>query len=136
PAAAGAMVWSALSLPAALLAALWATRLQHERDFTGMYSANLVVNAILIAAILWAATRRPVSEAMPWLGAGLLAAMLLRLAWLRWRVPPPAADAPAIGAHVATLPGPPVWLWAVLSAGLPLALPFAARSAASQAGEG
>src|SRR6185369_13285582 len=28
------------------------------------------------------------------------------------------------------------WLWAVLSAGLPLALPFAARSVASQAGEG
>ena len=35
-----------------------------------------------------------------------------------------------------TLPGPPVWLWAVLSAGLPLALPFAARSVASQSGEG
>jgi peptidoglycan biosynthesis protein MviN/MurJ (putative lipid II flippase) len=29
-----------------------------------------------------------------------------------------------------------VWLWAVLSAGLPLALPFVARSIASQAGEG
>jgi peptidoglycan biosynthesis protein MviN/MurJ (putative lipid II flippase) len=29
-----------------------------------------------------------------------------------------------------------VWLWAILSAGLPLALPFAARSIASQAGEG
>src|SRR6185369_14685236 len=111
PAAASAMVWSALASPAALLAALWATRLQHERDFTGMYSANLVVNAILIAAILWAATRRPVSAAMPWLGAGLLAARLLRLAWLRWRVPPPAADAAATGGHVATLPGPPVWLW-------------------------
>ena len=51
PAAAQALVWSALALPAALLAALWATRLQHERDFTGMYSANLVVNGVLIAAI-------------------------------------------------------------------------------------
>src|SRR5690349_2567622 len=30
PAAAHAMVWSALALPAALLAGLWATRLQHE----------------------------------------------------------------------------------------------------------
>jgi peptidoglycan biosynthesis protein MviN/MurJ (putative lipid II flippase) len=37
---------------------------------------------------------------------------------------------------MAALPSPPVWLWAVLSAGLPLALPFAARSVASQAGEG
>jgi putative peptidoglycan lipid II flippase len=111
--------------------------LQHERDFTGMYSANLVVNAILIAAILWAATRRPISEAMPWLGAGLLAAMLLRLAWLRWRTPrQPVDHAGASRAGIATLPGPPVWLWAVLSAGLPLALPFAARSVASQAGEG
>jgi putative peptidoglycan lipid II flippase len=39
--------WSALALPAALLAALWATRLQHERDFVGMYGANLVVNGVL-----------------------------------------------------------------------------------------
>jgi putative peptidoglycan lipid II flippase len=136
PAAADAMVWSALALPAALLASLWATRLQHERDFTGMYSANLVVNAILIAAIVWAATRRPVIEAMPWLGAGLLAAMLLRLVWLRWRTPRPADDAASVATDIATLPGPPVWLWAVLSAGLPLALPFAARSVASQGGEG
>jgi peptidoglycan biosynthesis protein MviN/MurJ (putative lipid II flippase) len=37
---------------------------------------------------------------------------------------------------VAELPPLPVWLWAVLSAGLPLTLPFAARSIASQAGEG
>ena len=32
--------------------------------------------------------------------------------------------------------GPSIWLWAALSAGLPLALPFAARSIASQSGEG
>ncbi|ROZ72787.1 hypothetical protein EEB15_18945, partial [Ramlibacter sp. WS9] len=57
PIAAAALAWSALALPAALLAALWTTRLQHERDFTGMYSANLVVNAVLIAAIAWAAGR-------------------------------------------------------------------------------
>jgi putative peptidoglycan lipid II flippase len=135
PAAAAAMVWSALALPAALLAALWTTRLQHERDFTGMYSANLVVNVVLIGAILWAATRVANGNAMPWLGAGLLAAMLLRLAWLRWRTPPtPPEAAPAM--DIAGLPPPPVWLWAALSAGLPLALPFAARSIASQAGEG
>lgn len=136
PAAASAMVWSALALPAALLAGLWTTRLQHERDFTGMYSANLVVNAILIASILWAATRVPAARAMPWLGAGLLAAMFLRLGWLRWRTPRLPSDIGASLADGAALPLPPVWLWAVLSAGLPLALPFAARSIASQAGEG
>jgi putative peptidoglycan lipid II flippase len=39
---------------AALLAALWATRLQHERQFIGMYGANLVVNLVLVAP-----SRRP-----------------------------------------------------------------------------
>jgi putative peptidoglycan lipid II flippase len=136
PSASQAIAWSALALPAALLAALWTTRLQHERDFTGMYSANLVVNAVLIAAIGGTAARASAADAVSWLGVGLAVAMLLRLAWLRWRTPvrvPQEADA---GARVATLPGPPVWLWAALSAGLPLALPFAARSIASQAGEG
>jgi len=134
PGAMQALVWSALAFPAALLAALWATRLQHERDFTGMYSANLVVNAVLIAAIVSTAARAPVSEAVSWLGAGLAAAMLLRLAWLRWRTPVTSLE-PG-GPSAATLPGPSVWLWAALSAGLPLALPFAARSIASQGGEG
>jgi putative peptidoglycan lipid II flippase len=134
--AANAIVWSALALPAALLAALWTTRLQHEGDFTGMYSANLVVNAVLIAAILLAATRLPAANAMPLVGAGLLAAMVLRLAWLRWRTPAPSGNSGPVAAPVTALPAPAVWLWAVLSAGLPLALPFAARSIASQAGEG
>ncbi len=136
PAASQAMVWSALALPAALLAALWTTRLQHERDFTGMYSANLVVNGVLIAAISSATSRAAAGHAIPWLGVGLLAAMLLRLAWLRWRTPAPEGGAAPPGAPAARLPSPPVWLWALLSAGLPLALPFAARSIASQAGEG
>jgi len=130
------MVWSAAALPGALLAGLWTTRLQHERDFAGMYSANLVVNVALIGAIVWAATRVPAANAMSWLGAGLLAAMALRLAWLRWRSARRASDPAAVAAHTATLPPAPVWMWAVLSAGLPLALPFAARSIASQAGEG
>ena len=60
-----------------------------------------------------------------------------RLAWLWYRqtrrsAPPPVQD----GDPVASLPAPAVWLWAVLSAGLPLTLPFAARSIASQQGEG
>ena len=136
PEAGRALIWSAVALPAALLAALWTTRLQHERDFTGMYGANLVVNGALIAAIALAAWGVGPADAVPWLGAGLAAAMLLRLAWLHWRTP---AHLPQHGADAGqglALPGPPVWLWAALSAGLPLALPFAARSIASQSGEG
>jgi putative peptidoglycan lipid II flippase len=136
PAAGSAVVWSALAFPAALLAALWTTRLQHELDFTGMYSANLVVNGVLVAAIALVASRGSAGGAVQGLGVGLLAAMLLRLAWLRWRTPAPLEmpAAPA-GAELA-LPTAPVWLWAALAAGLPLALPFAARSIASSAGEG
>jgi len=133
PQAAQGLAWSALALPAALLAALWSTRLQHQRDFTGLYGANLVVNGVLIAAIAaagWALGGR----AVHWLGLGLLAAMGLRLAWLWRRQDGSPSSAP--GAPMAPLPAPPVWLWAALSAGLPLALPFAARSIASQGGEG
>ncbi len=128
--AAEGIVWSALALPLALLAALWVTRLQHERDFVGMYGANLVVNGVLILAIGVAAVRP--REAVPMLGLGLLAAMLARLGWLRLRLPARAAPAET----GVPLPVLPIWLWAVLSAGLPLVLPFAARSLASQAGEG
>ena len=136
PVAAEALVWSALAFPAALLAALWATRLQHEQDFTGMYGANLVVNGTLVAAIAWAGHRVPAPAAVPWLGAGLAAAMLLRLAWLRWRAPAPPEESAVASAQPLPLPAARIWLWASLSAGLPLALPFAARSIASQSGEG
>lgn len=136
PAAASAIAWSALALPAAMLAALWATRLQHERDFAGMYAANLVVNAALIAMIAASALLAPADTRVHWLGLGLLAAMVLRLLWLYWRTPRPVETAPALALSSAALPAAPVWLWAALSAGLPLALPFAARSIASGAGEG
>ncbi|MBG9387871.1 lipid II flippase MurJ [Caenimonas aquaedulcis] len=136
PTATTALTWSAFALPAALLASLWTTRLQHEHDFTGMYAANLVVNAVLILAILVAAPRVIQGDALQWLGGGLLAAMALRLAWLRWRMRPALQDPADPGAGRIALPAPPVWLWAILSAGLPLALPFVARSVASQAGEG
>ena len=136
PMAMTAMTWSALALPAALLASLWTTRLQHERDFTGMYGANLVVNAVLIGGILVAAPRVAQGDALEWLGVGLFAAMGLRLSWLRWRLRPALLEAPDPAAVAITLPAPPVWLWAILSAGLPLALPFVARSVASHAGEG
>jgi peptidoglycan biosynthesis protein MviN/MurJ (putative lipid II flippase) len=129
PDAGMAMAWSAFALPAALLAALWSTRLQHERDFTGMYLANLVVNMVLIAAIvLTMSGKAPVMVT----GVGLLVAMVSRLAWLRWRMPP----ASALPAAIPALPAASLWWWAALAAGLPLALPFVARSVASQAGAG
>jgi peptidoglycan biosynthesis protein MviN/MurJ (putative lipid II flippase) len=134
--AAQALIWSALALPAALLAALWATRLQHEQDFTGMYGANLVVNAVLIAGIAGVAKLADARAAVTWLGAGLVAAMLLRLAWLRWRTPARAEAGTDPAPLALALPRVGIWVWASLAAGLPLALPFAARSIASQSGEG
>lgn len=150
-AAATAMVWSAVALPAAFLSALWTVRLQHERDFGGMYGANLVVNATLIASLAGVALLVPAERPVLWLGAGLVAAMLFRLGWLlarkrRYRrrdtgEPPlltPAETHPGVDGHRVApgLPRPSVWMWAALSAGLPLALPFVARSIASQSGSG
>ena len=168
--------WSAIALAPALLAALWATRLQHEGDAVGLYGANLVVNGALVAAIGfagWMLGRGRASApghagpgsadgAVLALGLGLLAAMGLRLAWQAWRErrarqalaasenAVPARRAPERGAPESeapegvaprptatfSLPPPPVWAWAILAAGLPLALPFAARSLASAEGEG
>jgi len=143
------LVWAALALPAALLAALWSTRLQHERDFTGLYGASLVINAVVIAAIAAVGLAAAGPEAVMLLGAGLVLASVARLIWLRWRLarvhgPAPAGRSPAAGelasgAADGQTPGWPaasVWLWAALAVGLPLALPFAARSIASLQGEG
>ena len=135
PAGLRALAWSAVALPAAVVAAVWTTRLQHERDFAGMYSANLVVNALLIAAISSSAGMSP-TRAIHWIGAGLLAAMAARLVWLRWRTPAPGVNGTAALNTGGGLPRTSVWVWAALSAGLPLALPFTARSIASQAGAG
>jgi putative peptidoglycan lipid II flippase len=162
-----ALGWSALALPAALLAALWATWLQHERDFTGLYGANLVVNGVLVVALLLIAIYDHSKLGLSHLGWYLLLAMGLRLLWLHWRqrarpglarepvgrsealsssrtesvgaVKPGADDAvqqPSVATPPSHLPPTRVWLWAALSAGLPLALPFAARSMASTGGEG
>lgn len=137
-----ALMWSAAAVPAALLAALWTTRLQHGQDFIGMYGANLAVNLALIAAIAVAGSGAAAGlQPVRWLGVGLLGAMGLRLAWLAWRLRGLGGegDAPhSTEATQAALPGPQarLWLWAVLVAGLPLALPFVARSIASQGGEG
>ncbi len=146
-----ALGWSALALPAALLAALWATRLQHQRDFIGMYAANLVVNGVLVLALLLIAINDPSTLGLMHLGLYFLLAMGLRLLWLLWRqrarpARPAGGHSPGEGEGEAFhqssmttpshLPAPRVWLWAALSAGLPLALPFAARSMASSGGEG
>lgn len=130
PAATG-LLWAAAAVPPALLAALWVTRLQHERDFTGLYAANLVVNAVLIAALVVAAWTGGAPHAdVAVLGTGLLLAMAARLAWLHRRQRPVRRVAAA--ADTVALPAASVWLWAAAAAGLPLALPFAARSLASQ----
>lgn len=142
-----AVRWSALALPLALLAALWTTRLQHLRDFTGLYGANLVVNGVLVTALLLVAvspTTLHNQEAEPLfdLGVGLLLAMGLRLLWLRWRLradqqqDAPVAPQGQLRANDERWPLPSVWLWALASAGLPLALPLLARSLASSGGEG
>ena len=134
-AASEAVVWSALALPAAMLAGLWATRLQHERDFVGLYSANLVVNGVLIAALVFVGLQG--AGAGQTLGIFLLAAVALRLFWQGWRLRHLrhrsllSASTPAV-----SLPGWRIWLGAALGAGLPLTLPFVARTFASGAGEG
>lgn len=125
------LVWAGVAVPPALLAALWVTRLQHERDFTGLYAANLVVNAVLIATLGVAALAGGAPHTdIAILGAGLLLAMAARLAWLHRRQQP-VRRAHTVADTVA-LPAASVWLWAAAAAGLPLALPFAARSLASQ----
>jgi putative peptidoglycan lipid II flippase len=137
-----ALWWSAVAMPLALVAALWTTRLQHLRDFMGMYGANLVVNLSVIGALVLIAMQVGAVWVSPLalLGAGLVAGMGLRLGWLGWRLrhdqPLTALEAGAPGDAAAEWPRSSVWLWALASAGLPLALPLLGRSLASSTGEG
>jgi putative peptidoglycan lipid II flippase len=147
--AAQALAWGAAAVPMALLAALWATRLQHERDFLGVYGANLAVNLVLVVALVLIAAYAGNSPAKAWfdiysvafLGAALLLAGALRLLWLFWRIPTnsvrtgPVEALPKESANP-VLPAPAIWLWAAFSAGLPLALALMARSQAASTGEG
>jgi putative peptidoglycan lipid II flippase len=138
------MVWgAAASLPLALAAALWSTRLQHEQDFVGVYGANVVVNLGLIIAIFvianYLAQMPTFIRFDPKIVMAMAAAMLLvmaaRLVWMarRLRASSPAENA---GSADVAMPRVSVWLWAALAAGLPLTLPFVARSMASAQGEG
>ena len=129
--------WSAAALPLALLGALWATRLQHERDFVGMYAGNLIINLMLVGALFVVSPAAPGGQIVMGLGCVLLLAMAGRLGWLAWRLPKTAAH-DALGTDQADvlLPGASVWFWAALSSGLLLLFPLIGRSMASQAGEG
>lgn len=135
------LVWSAIALPLALLAALWAVRLQHERDFVGLYGANLVVNSALIVCVTLAGTKIAAGWAVVWLGVGLFIAMIARLLWQAWRLNRSNSSLGTVNQvqechQGSSCVAPSVWLWAVLSTGLPMVLPFAARSIASREGEG
>ena len=129
------LVWSAAALPLALLAALWATRLQHERDFVGVYAGSLLVNTALVAGVLVVTRMGWSVSALPVLGGALLIGGAMRLVWLYARLP--KALPPVLPATVgAGLPKASIWLWAALSSGLLLLLPLIARSLASTSGEG
>ena len=134
---ADSLLWSAAALPLAMLAALWATRLQHERDFVGMYAGSLLVNAALVAGVLVVARMGWAASALPVLGGALLVGGAARLAWLYARLPKAVSiPSPALVNDGAGFPKASIWLWAALSSGLLLLLPLIARSLASTSGEG
>jgi len=138
PQARQGLAWAAVALPAALLSALWYTRLQHERDFVALYAANLVVTSVLILAFWLGSFLEQGKNIVSLLGASLWLSMGLRLLWLHLRLKSRTQPSVSISGVAAQRPLPRagLWLWAALSAGLPLTLPFVARSFASSAGEG
>lgn len=133
---ANSLVWSAAVVPLAMLAALWVTRLQHERDFTGMYAGHLLVNGLLVLALLLISGGPAGPDSVRVLGGFLVLAMLARLGWLYARLPRRRPELPAHAVVAADLPALRVWIWAGLSSGLLLLLPLIGRSLASQSGEG
>ena len=139
-----AMHWAAPAIPLALLGSLWYTRLQHERDAVGMYCMNIVHTGAIVLGMLALGHTEAVTVAVTWMGAALLVALGLRLAFLRWRLARlvPAAAAvvgpadTAAAAPAPQVPGWRIWLWATVSAGAPAALVLLARSLVSNEGEG
>lgn len=128
--------WSALALPASLAASLWYTRLQHERDVIGMYGMNIVHTGVILLVLVCVAFAFRPGAAVWWMGAGLLAAMGARLAFLRWRLGGVAPRTASPNAPVTGLPGWRIWAWTLLATGLPVALPVIARSLVSDTGVG
>ena len=131
------LLWSALALPPAMLAALWSTRLQHERDFVGVYAGSLLVNTALVAGVLVVTRMGWSGSALTVLGGALLVGGAARLSWLLARLPRAVSVVPpAPAGGLQQLPSASIWLWAALSSGLLLLLPLIARSLASTSGEG
>lgn len=134
-----AVHWAGPAIPLALLGSLWYTRLQHERDAVGMYGMNIVHTGVIVLAMLALGHGDAWPGAIGWMGAGLMLALGLRLAFLAWRLHrlAPVPLQPAAAAQPAPLvPGWRIWLWATLAAGAPAALVLLARSLVSHQGEG
>ena len=138
PQAARRLAFSVLTLPAAMLAAMWVIRLQHEMDFIGMFSANLVVNCVVIGGLLLIATNSLPIDALGLLAISVWLAMGLRLVWLRTRLDPRGVEKNVLLTREVpmAMPHTRLWLWAALCTGLPMTLPFVARTFASGTGEG
>ncbi|MDO8276619.1 MAG: lipid II flippase MurJ [Burkholderiaceae bacterium] len=128
--------WSALALPLSFTAAVWYTRLQHERDVVGMYGMNVAHTSVVIPVLAGVAFFYSGAHVVGWLGLGLLAAVGLRLGWLHWRMSRLAHAARTPQAPVEGLPAWRIWCWAGLATGLPVALPVVARSLVSSGGDG
>lgn len=138
-----AVHWAAPAIPLALLGSLWYTRLQHERDAVGMYGMNIVHTGVIVLAMLALGHAGAWPRAIGWMGAGLLLALGLRLAYLGWRMrrlalvaSAEAAAEPPLQPLQPLVPGWRIWLWATVAAGAPAALVLLARSLVSQQGEG
>lgn len=135
-----AVHWAAPAIPLALLGSLWYTRLQHERDAVGMYGMNIVHTGVIVLAMLALGHAAAGPRAIEWMGAGLVLALSLRLAYLAWRMHRLAPVEPVVATPAASLPplvpGWRIWLWATVAAGAPAALVLLARSMVSHQGEG
>ncbi|MDB5964478.1 MAG: virulence factor family protein, partial [Polaromonas sp.] len=128
--------WSACAVPASLAGALWYTRLQHERDVVGMYGMNIVHTGTVLAVLFPLTFVFHGADAVLWMGAGLLAAMGLRLVFLRWRLSRVRAREAVPLAPVTGLPTWKIWFWTLAATGFPVVLPVVARSLISDNGAG
>jgi peptidoglycan biosynthesis protein MviN/MurJ (putative lipid II flippase) len=137
PTAATGLLWTMCAVPLALLASLWVTRLQHTQDIAGMYGASLAVNLVFVMALYALAHGFPSLLGPAPLGMVVWFAMVARLLWLYFRLRLPVlTEGPVCQRGGLQLPSISVWAWAAVSSGLPLVLPFVARSYASHGGAG